>query len=149
MTLALSPQGAKPVPLDLGLEALHAPHVSGDAVVVVMPLNHSLEPASLLGDRVMTPALQAGFDRLKLSAHLFGHSSPFNRELLILEASATDMRQPQEFKRLRLTRKATELNQTCFNRVEGEAEGAKALAQLLDKSLASCWYWNPNTTSSA
>ena len=131
MTLAPSPQGAKPVPLDLGLEALHAPHVSGDAVVVVMPLNHPLEPGSLLGDRVMTSALQAGFDRLKLSAHPFGYSPSLNRELLILEASATDMRQPQEFKRLWLARKTTELNQTCFDRVKGEAEGAEALVQLL------------------
>src|SRR5687768_8716036 len=41
------------------------------------------------------------------------------------------MHQPQEFKRLWLARKTTELNQTCFDRVKGEAEGAEALVQLL------------------
>jgi hypothetical protein len=40
VSLAPSPGGAEPVPLDLDLEALQTLHIAWHAVIVVMPLGH-------------------------------------------------------------------------------------------------------------
>ena len=55
VALAPSPYGAKPIPLDLDLEALQTLHISWHAVIIVMPLNHLPKPRSEVGHRVMTP----------------------------------------------------------------------------------------------
>jgi hypothetical protein len=57
------------MPLDLGLEALQIPHIPWHTVIIVMPLDHPLEPGSLLGDRGMTPTHQGRFDGLQVLTH--------------------------------------------------------------------------------
>jgi hypothetical protein len=69
VTLAPSPYSSEPMPLDLGLEALQIPHIPWHTVIIVMPLDHPLEPGSLLGDRGMTPTHQGRFDGLQVLTH--------------------------------------------------------------------------------
>ena|ERR671914_2797319 len=136
MALAPSPEGSQPQPLDLGPEALQTVPIPWDTVVIVMPLYDLLEPRSLLGNRGMTPTPQGRFDRLKLLTHPFDQGSAFDREPVISATVATDMHKPQKRKRLWLAhssllpalgRKAAELKQACFERVQGEAKGAESL----------------------
>jgi hypothetical protein len=134
VTLAPSPGGSEPIPLDLGLEALQTPHIPWHTVIIVMPLDHPLEPGSLLGDRGMTPTYQGRFNGLQLLPHPFFDRSSLNREPLIPVVLATDMHKPQELKSLwlslsslltALSRKATELNQPGLDGMQGEAKGAE------------------------
>jgi hypothetical protein len=90
----------------------------------------------------MTPPHQGGFYRLKLLTHPFFDGSSFDDEPLIPQALATDMPKPQELKSLWLSlsslltafrRKATELNQSGLDRMQGEAKGAESFSQLVHK----------------
>lgn len=107
-----------------------------------MPLDHPPKPRSEVGNRVMTPTHQGGFNGLQLLTHPFFDGSSFDGEPLIPVALATDMHEPQELKSLWLTlsslppalsRKATELNQPGLDRVQGEAKGAEPFGSFLPK----------------
>src|SRR5919205_997571 len=107
-----------------------------------MPLDYPSKPRSEVGNRVMTPTHQGGFNGLKLLTHPFFDSSSFDSEPLIPVALATNMHKPQELKGLWLTlssllpalgRKATELHQPSLAWVQGEAKGAEPFSQLVQK----------------
>jgi hypothetical protein len=142
VTLAPSPGGSEPIPLDLGLEALQTPHIPWHTVIIVMPLDHPLEPGALLRDRVMTPTHQGRFDGLQLLTHPFCDRSSLDREPLISVALAPDRPKPQERKSLwlslssllpALSRKATERHQPGLDGGQGEAKGAEPFGSLLHK----------------
>src|ERR671926_509652 len=107
-----------------------------------MPLDYPSKPRSEVGNRVMTPTHQGGFNGLKLLTHPFFDSSSFDSEPLIPVALATNMHKPQELKGLWLPlsllrpvlgRKPTKLNQSGLGRVQGEAKSAEPCGQLVFK----------------
>ena len=128
--LTAAAYGQLPQPQDRLPERLQQGEVPRYAIVLTVTTDHSSQPSTHFGDRPMATTLQLHVQRAQLRAQAFRYRlSPYGEPPVA--GLATDVGEPKEVEPFRFLfpsplsisgRKATELDQTGFGRVEGQRE---------------------------